>query len=169
MSNKDINKENLSQYTESPKKSNMEKSTLEDHMVFSSAELNTRALAFFIDLAIVSILALVAYGIGVYFLQVASVDSENAFMTIYLLLFFLASAYFVVLNGYSGRTIGKMLMGIRIISVDGATIGFWQSFVRWIGYYISGIFLFIGFLWSIIDRNSQSWHDKLAGTFVIKD
>ncbi len=148
----------------------MEEENLEEQSVqYSLAELNTRALALFIDLIIVSVIALIAYGVGIYFLGVGNSRSENFFMSIYLLLFFLASSYFVIFNGYTGSTIGKMIMGIRIISDEGVSIGFWRSFVRWIGYYISAIFVFVGFLWSFFDRNSQSWHDKLAGTFVVKD
>lgn len=136
---------------------------------FTLAELNIRALAFFIDIGLVSLLAFITYGIGLYFLHGAGSDLGSAFITIYMLLFFLASSYFVILNGYTGATVGKMVMGIRIISDEGGAIGFWQSFVRWIGYYISGIFIFLGFLWSIFDKNSQSWHDKIAGTYVVKD
>lgn len=173
MSNKQPGKEKLSHTEVSPdsgSNTNMEReNNKEESSIFNSAELNIRALAFFIDIVIVLMLAFVAFGIGIYFLQGTEAELGSASFTIYLLLFILASSYFVILNGYSGKTIGKMLMGIRIISDDGNTIGFWQSFVRWIGYYISAIFLFVGFLWSIFDRNSQSWHDKIAGTFVVKD
>ncbi len=148
----------------------MEQENLEEQSaIYNLAELNTRALALFIDLVIVSLIALIAYGVGMFFLGDSDSGSENVFMPIYLLLFILASSYFVVFNGYTGRTIGKKLMGIRIISDEGGSIGFWRSFVRWIGYYVSAIFLFVGFLWSFFDQNAQSWHDKLAGTFVVKD
>lgn len=142
----------------------------EDVLTFDLAGLNSRALAFFIDIIIISLVALLAFGIGVFFIKdTGSIVLDRVFMPIYLLLFFLGSSYFVILNGYRGKTIGKMIMGIRIISSEGGNIGFWQSFARWIGYYISGAFLFIGFLWSIFDKNSQSWHDKIAGTFVVRD
>lgn len=144
----------------------------DDVLSFSLASLNSRAIAFLLDLVIVAIVSLFAFGAGVYFLEDTNLDPfglRSVFMPIYLLLFFLGSSYFVVLNGYGGKTVGKMFMGIRVISDEGGSIGFWQSFVRWIGYYISGSFLFLGFVWSIFDRNSQSWHDKIAGTFVVKE
>ncbi len=43
----------------------------------------------------------------------------------------------VILHGYGGKTIGKMLLGIRLITDQGDSVGLWKSFVRWIGYYIS--------------------------------
>ncbi|MEM7008947.1 MAG: RDD family protein [Thermodesulfobacteriota bacterium] len=141
----------------------------EDVISFDLAGLNSRAAAFIIDVVIISIIALLAFGIGVFFVKDPEISLGNVFMPIFLLLFFLSSSYFVILNGYSGKTIGKMIVGIKIISDDGDGIGFWQSFVRWIGYYISAIFLFLGFIWSIFDQNSQSWHDKIAGTYVVKE
>jgi len=139
---------------------------------FNLAGLNSRALAFFIDLILISIVALLAFGAGTSLLGDSSLeplDVERVFVPIYLLLFFLGSAYFVILHGYGGKTIGKMLLGIRLITEQGDSVGFWKSFVRWIGYYISTAFLFIGFIWPIFDSRAQSWHDKIAGTFVVKD
>lgn len=174
MPNKDTdNPDFFDSSSEEISQSDMRTDNLEDELLtYDLAGLNSRALAFFIDLVIIAIIAFVAYGAALYFLKDANLDSyelKRVFMPIYMLLFFLASSYFVVLNGYGGRTIGKMIMGIRIISEQGGSIGFWQSFVRWIGYYISTTFLFLGFAWSIFDANSQSWHDKIAGTYVIKE
>jgi len=139
---------------------------------FDLAGLNSRALAFFIDLILIFVVALLAFGAGTFFLSDSNIepfDLERVFIPIYLLLFFLGSAYFVILHGYGGKTIGKMLLGIRLITEQGNSPGFWEAFVRWVGYYISTAFLFIGFIWSIFDSRSQSWHDKIAGTFVVKD
>jgi uncharacterized RDD family membrane protein YckC len=139
---------------------------------FDLAGLDSRALAFFIDLILISVVALLAFGAGTSFLNdsnIESFDLKRVFIPIYLLLFFLGSAYFVILHGYGGKTIGKMLLGIRLVTEQGNNVGFWEAFVRWVGYYISTAFLFIGFIWSIFDSRSQSWHDKIAGTFVVKD
>ncbi len=173
MSNKEIDKNSLESSLNEVSQSTMDVGNNEQQVVsFDLAGLDSRVLAFLIDLVLISVVALLAYGIGTYSLQNPGIDSPGlgrAFTPIYLLLFFLGSSYFVILNGYSGKTIGKMLMGIRIISEEGGPIGFWQSFVRWIGYYISAIFLFIGFIWSVFDPNFQSWHDKIAGTYVVKE
>ncbi len=139
---------------------------------FNLAGLSSRALAFFIDLILISVVALLAFEAGTSFLNDSNselIDMDRVFVPIYLLLFFLGSAYFVVLHGYGGKTVGKMLLGIRLVTIQGNSVGFWEAFVRWVGYYISTAFLFIGFIWSIFDSRSQSWHDKIAGTFVVKD
>jgi hypothetical protein len=58
-------------------------------------------------------------------------------------------------------------MGLRVTYLKGGKIPLWRAFLRYISYYISGVFLGLGFLWIIIDNRRMGWHDKLAGTCVI--
>jgi uncharacterized RDD family membrane protein YckC len=67
-----------------------------------------------------------------------------------------------------GRTPGMILLGVRVVSRDGAPPGLRRSVVRAFGYWVSSI-LFVGFAWIAVDRRRQGFHDKLAGTFVIYD
>jgi uncharacterized RDD family membrane protein YckC len=90
-------------------------------------------------------------------------------MTVYLVLLFLSSTYFVFLQGFGGRTIGKMVLGIRVIREDGESIGLREAFIRWVGYIVSTIFLFLGFIWALFDQKGQTWHDKFAGTYVVRE
>jgi uncharacterized RDD family membrane protein YckC len=43
-----------------------------------------------------------------------------------------------------------------------------QAILRYIGYWISGLALCIGYLWALVDSRHQIWHDKIAGTVVIR-
>jgi uncharacterized RDD family membrane protein YckC len=66
-------------------------------------------------------------------------------------------------------TPGKMAIGARI--VDAATGGkptAAQLVVRYLGYYVSMIPLFLGIVWVAFDRRKQGWHDKLARTVVVR-
>ena len=66
-------------------------------------------------------------------------------------------------------TPGKMLVSARV--VDAAThgkIGAGQAIGRYLGYYVCFLSLGLGFLWVAFDRRKQGWHDKLAGTLVIR-
>lgn len=137
---------------------------------YSIAGLRPRAIAFVIDIVIVSLIAYLAIGSGLYLLGDSGIDESElsrVFVPIYALLFFLASTYFIFLHSFTGRTIGKMMMGIKIINEEGRPLGLWESFKRWVGYYISAVFLFAGFIWSVFDADSQAWHDKIAGTYVV--
>jgi uncharacterized RDD family membrane protein YckC len=69
----------------------------------------------------------------------------------------------------AGRTVGMRIFGIRVIKTDGSDLTFVQGLVRWIGLVISTIVIFIGLIWVAFDPNKQGWHDKIAGTYVIKE
>jgi uncharacterized RDD family membrane protein YckC len=66
----------------------------------------------------------------------------------------------------SGQTIGKWLMGVRIVRTDGERMRFGNCVRRLAGYGISAI-LFLGYLWILFDNRRQGFHDKLAGTYVV--
>jgi uncharacterized RDD family membrane protein YckC len=66
-------------------------------------------------------------------------------------------------------TPGKMALSQKIVDAD--TLGpltKGQAIGRYLGYYLSTLGLFIGFLWIAFDRRKQGWHDKLARTVVIR-
>ena len=77
--------------------------------------------------------------------------------------------YFTLFTGEGGQTLGKMLLGIRVQDLDGSTIGFGRAFLRSMGYFVSVFFMtFLGFLWALWDKKNQTWHDKIAGTVVVR-
>jgi uncharacterized RDD family membrane protein YckC len=68
-----------------------------------------------------------------------------------------------------GATPGKMAIGAQV--VDAQTFGPLtpgQSIGRYLGYYVSIAPLCLGLIWVGIDARKQGWHDKLAGTVVIR-
>jgi uncharacterized RDD family membrane protein YckC len=77
--------------------------------------------------------------------------------------------YFTLLTGEGGQTLGKKLLDIKVQNVDGSNIGYGRSLMRALGYTVSVFFMtFLGFLWALWDKNNQAWHDKIAGTIVVK-
>lgn len=66
-----------------------------------------------------------------------------------------------------GQTIGKQLLGLKIISVDNKRISIRQAIVRFIGYWISALPLFAGYWWVLLDDDRRAWHDHLSKTCVI--
>lgn len=70
---------------------------------------------------------------------------------------------------WKAATPGKMLVSAEI--VDAKSLGkpsTGQLIVRYIGYFISFFVFCLGFLWVAFDKRKQGWHDKIAGTLVIK-
>jgi uncharacterized RDD family membrane protein YckC len=66
-------------------------------------------------------------------------------------------------------TPGKMAVGARIVDArTGDRPSTRQLVIRYLGYYVAMIPLFIGILWVAFDPRKQGWHDKLAGTVVVR-
>jgi len=78
-------------------------------------------------------------------------------------------SYFCLMHAWCGQTIGKRIMGIRLISrADGdRVLNIERCFLRWVGYFVSALPLFGGFFWALLDVEGRTWHDRLAGTKVI--
>ena len=68
----------------------------------------------------------------------------------------------------NGQTPAKAFMGIRVVKTNGGRLTDLDAVIRYIGYYISGFVLALGYLWAFIDADKQGWHDKLAGTYVVR-
>jgi uncharacterized RDD family membrane protein YckC len=144
-----------------------------DRVKSDLAGISARAISLLIDVAVIfSITALVLLT-GIY---VATNDlifdthySPNFIAAIFFLLIIVCSTYFVFLEGYGGKTIGKMVMGIKVIGDDGGSVDIVRAFTRWAFSFFSASFFFVGFLWALFDTKSQTWHDKIAGTLVVKE
>lgn len=76
--------------------------------------------------------------------------------------------YFIVL-WHTGGTLGMRALGLRVArEEDGRPIGYGRATARYLGYLVDWIALGIGMLWVGIDSRKQGWHDKIAGTLVVK-
>ena len=66
-------------------------------------------------------------------------------------------------------TPGKMVFGAKVVDAQtGGPLSVGQSIGRYLGYYVAMLPFFLGFFWVGIDARKQGWHDKLAGTVVIR-
>jgi uncharacterized RDD family membrane protein YckC len=81
---------------------------------------------------------------------------------------FLATIYFVVFHGGGGKTIGKWLLGLRVVGPEQSAIGYGRAFLRWVVMVILAP-LGLGFLWILWSSEKRGWHDYLARTWVIRD
>jgi uncharacterized RDD family membrane protein YckC len=115
-----------------------------------------RFIAFLIDAVILLIPNLILY------LVIGGVAGN-------VLSFVVGIAYSVYFWTSTGQTPGKKMMSLKVVKADGGAIltpG--EAVVRYIGQIISGIVVLLGYLWVIWDPKHEAWHDKIAGTKVIK-
>jgi len=87
----------------------------------------------------------------------------------FLISYVLPAAVVVAFWIYKQATPGKMAIGSRIVDArTGEPLTPTQSVVRYLGYFVSAIPLGIGILWVAFDARKQGWHDKMAGTVVVR-
>ncbi len=106
-------------------------------------------------------------------------EGTGALIAAYLSYIFLALvltlAYEVVLIALRGATVGKQLLGIKVVrEADGQIPGWAPSALRWLIPQLGGLVCGIGQLvvylsplWDATKRN-QGWHDKVAKTLVVR-
>jgi len=71
---------------------------------------------------------------------------------------------------YRSATPGKMALKLTIVDArTGGKPTTGQLVGRYLGYYVSMIPFFLGIIWVGIDKRKQGFHDKLAGTVVVRN
>ncbi|HEY7316769.1 MAG TPA: RDD family protein [Candidatus Binatia bacterium] len=80
----------------------------------------------------------------------------------------LTTAYFVILHGMEGKTVGKWLLGLRVVAAERGAVTYRRALVRWIGM-VGFAPVLLGFLWVLLSPEKRAWHDLLARTWVIRD
>lgn len=70
---------------------------------------------------------------------------------------------------YRQATPGKMLVGVKVVDArTGGRLSPGQAIGRYLAYFVSILPLGLGLLWVAFDARKQGWHDKLAGTVVVR-
>ena len=77
-------------------------------------------------------------------------------------------AYGAVLWKLRGTTIGGILCRLKVARADGRPIDWTTSIVRALSCLLSMVLLGLGFIWIAVDPERQAWHDKIAGTIVVR-
>ena len=77
-----------------------------------------------------------------------------------------AGVYTTVLHTMDGQTIGKMLMGARVVGADGAPLPFGAALLRYVAYFASAAPLAMGFIMAGLRRDKRALHDLIAGSRV---
>jgi uncharacterized RDD family membrane protein YckC len=120
------------------------------------ATLADRALAFAIDMALVTTAALVAWGAG-------GSHSPYAFIALGAAV---SCVYSTWLHGARGQTFGKQVLGLRVAQTDGIPLGYWRSFFR----YLSMVATLspLTFWIARFDEKKRMLHDRLSGSVVVR-
>lgn len=77
-------------------------------------------------------------------------------------------AYVALSQGTAGRTLGKWLLGIRVVGEDGRPIGYGRALGRAVAWGVSAGLLGLGFLVAAVREDRRALHDLVAGTRVVR-
>ncbi len=149
------------------------------------AGFTSRAVAIIIDYALIAVISAIVIGALALFFNISSVQRfiawlnsvlpgisnlfealiSPAFGAVFFVLF--QYLYFIFFFSTTGQTVGKAVMGLRVVTTDGKRMGVKRSFIRTLCYAVSLAPLGLGFLWVLGEDRRKAWHDKIAHTYVL--
>jgi uncharacterized RDD family membrane protein YckC len=80
----------------------------------------------------------------------------------------MGASYFLFFWSLSGQTLGKLLTGSRVVDRRGGALGFGRAAMRLAAAVVAALPLGAGFIGLWTDREHRGWHDRIAGTKVIR-
>jgi len=142
---------------------------------YGLASLGQRLGGYLIDVVVVGALFIFALVVMAASTPAANVDNPDpspngVAVLVFLLCALAAFVYYPFFEGRpAGQTLGKKAVGIRVVrQSNGAPLGYglaiWRTVVRIVDY----LPFYLGLLWAIWDPQHQTFHDKIAGTLVVR-
>ena len=117
-----------------------------------------RFLAVIIDTALLMIVSASVFSI-------AGAGSEES-LTLFLNILFIVITIYMWIK-WGGKTPGKHLLKIRVISMDGTDMTLKQGLVRYLGYMLSSVLFLLGYVMVGFRKDKRGLHDLIAGTQVV--
>lgn len=140
---------------------------------FNAASVGERILAHLLDLVVKFAYIIVIYNvlIPVTGLEAVMADMDQwSYIAIIILLYLPVIVYSLVLEAlFEGQTLGKRLMKVKVIKIDGYQAGFGDYFIRWLLRLIDmniGMYI-VGLVSMLVSKKTQRLGDMAAGTAVI--
>ena len=90
------------------------------------------------------------------------VDTDHGIVT-------LLAIYGAVMWKLKGATVGDIVFKLQVVRADGRPIDWPTAIIRSLGCFLSVMVIMLGFFWIAFDEHKQAWHDKIAGTLVVRN
>jgi uncharacterized RDD family membrane protein YckC len=102
---------------------------------------------------------------GLAFVDPGDAEAIGTFLSVWTPTFI---GYFTFFTFWGGQTPGKMLMRIRVVTLDLKEVSLPRSLGRTLCYFASSLFFGLGFLIAAFNRDKRALHDFIAGTWVVR-
>lgn len=118
----------------------------------SYAGIFVRFFAFALDMTLISLIA--------YLLSKSIPTLAFIFPALYFIFFW--SRY------GGGATLGMRLFRLHLVTANGLPLSLARACGRLFVFPLSFAIFYLGVIWIALDPRKQGWHDKLAGTFILR-
>ena len=141
-----------------------------------NAEFAPRAIAYVVDMVLTTILifiVMLSFGLIIGMASkggsgFSSFIAGTTAIVMFVVLFFLHFLYFGYLWSKNGQSLGMKLQKIKVVRRNGEELSFLRAALRGtVGYSLSSVVFYLGYLWAAFDADGETWHDKIFDTRVI--
>jgi uncharacterized RDD family membrane protein YckC len=123
-----------------------------------------RLVAYIVDIIITFVVVVLLSIVGIALAVIVPILAIVPFIAVFLV----SLLYFPYFWQKSGQTPGMSMMKIKVVrDSDGGPITWGPAILRLIGYWVSALVFYIGYIWIFIDKRRRGWQDLIAGTVVI--
>jgi uncharacterized RDD family membrane protein YckC len=133
-----------------------------------------RLVAYIVDVVIVSVVCLAFVVVGGVVIGLGSIGGGagaaiGGGLLLFLVIFIVSVGYFPFFWARGGATPGMQMFHLFVVrDSDGGPITTGQAILRLVGYWVSGVVFYIGYIWVFVDKRRRGWHDLIAGTVVVQ-
>jgi uncharacterized RDD family membrane protein YckC len=122
-----------------------------------------------IDLVFVALIQLTLFYLTTHLVaQRVGALPRSALVSMGLVGLVMAAGYFLFFWSLSGQTLGKLLTGSRVVDRRGGALGFGRAAIRLLAILVAALPLGAGFIGLWTDAERRGWHDRIAGTKVVR-
>lgn len=133
---------------------------------YETASVFERAVALLFDVLMFASVYLWSSYVLIMKLDWITTPKQNVVIYIFFNILFIL--YCSVLSSGGRQTLGKFLIGIKVISKDGQTpLSFVKAFIRTLGYYVGFVTFFVGFAFALLNKKNRALQDLLGGSMVV--
>ncbi len=134
------------------------------------ASIGDRVLARIIDMLIISIYYAAAFVVFGVYMNLIGANGEGVTIIVSILLFIPALFYSLLWETFNqGQSIGKRILGIRVVMKDGSRPTFSAYLLRWLLLAVDFYISYIGLVCIALNKDNRRFGDLAAGTLVIKE